>query len=147
VSRPVRPAPLPVGAAPLDVEVRVPADAEAATTMRTVAADLAARAEATLDAVADLRLAVDECCASLVALARPDTRLTCTFSVDEERITVTASVSTTGPTALPTHTLGWYVLSSLTDDLRVLAEAPGSPGQAHRLALRMSVLRTGNPVR
>jgi serine/threonine-protein kinase RsbW len=138
---------LPVGAAPLDVEVRVPANAEAATTMRTVAADLAARAEATLDAVADLRLAVDECCASLVDLARPDTRLTCTFSVDEERITVTASVSTTGPTALPTDTLGWYVLSSLTDHLHVLAEAPGSPGQAHRLALRMSVPRTGTPAR
>ena len=46
--------------------MRIAASTEAAATVRTVAADLAARAEFTLDAVADLRLAVDEACAGLV---------------------------------------------------------------------------------
>jgi serine/threonine-protein kinase RsbW len=124
-----------------DVEVRVVAVPEALVTVRTVAGDLAARAEFPLDAVDDLRLAVDEACTILADLARPDTRLTGTFAVDDDRITMTASVSTTGPTTLPRDTFAWRVLTVLADDVRVLAEAPTVPGEAHRLALRMTLER------
>ncbi len=127
---------------PEDVEVRVPAVPRAVITMRTVAADLAARAEFTLDAVADLRMAVDEACSSLVALARPDTRLTCSFNVGEEHITVTATVRTTGE-RLSTDSFGWRVLTTLADDVRMLSAAPGQPGDPFRLAVRMSVRRLG----
>jgi serine/threonine-protein kinase RsbW len=128
--------------APRDVEVRVVPVPEALVTVRTVAGDLAARAEFPLDSVDDLRLAVDEACTCLAALARPGTKLTVTFAVDDERITMTASVLTTGPTTLPTDTFAWRVLSVLADDVRVLAEAPSSAGEAHRLALRVIVERT-----
>jgi serine/threonine-protein kinase RsbW len=111
--------------------------------MRTVAADLAARAEFTLDAVADLRMAVDEACSSLVALARPDTRLTCSFIVHEEHISVTASVKTTGAERLATDSFGWRVLTTLADDVRMLSAAPGQAGDPFRLALRLSVRRLG----
>ncbi|MDL5160544.1 ATP-binding protein [Actinomycetospora termitidis] len=124
---------------PEDVEVRVPAVPRAVVTMRTVAADLAARAEFTLDAVADLRMAVDEACSSLVPLARPDTKLTCTFILDEERITVTATVLTPGPERLPTDSFGWRILTTLADDVRMLS----STGDPFRLALRLSVRRLG----
>jgi serine/threonine-protein kinase RsbW len=127
--------------APRDVEVRVLAQPEALVTVRTVAGDLAARAEFPLDTVDDLRLAVDEACTCLAGLARPDTKLTVTFTVDDDRITTTASVSTTGPTTLPRDTFAWRVLTVLADDVRVLAEAPPVPGGAHRLALRMTVDR------
>jgi len=130
--------------APRDVEVRVLPVPEALVTVRTVAGDLAARAEFPLDSVDDLRLAVDEACTCLAALARPGTKLTVTFAVDEQRITMTASVLTTGPTTLPTDTFAWRVLSVLADDVRVLAEAPSSVGEAHRLALRVIVERTTN---
>ena len=129
-----------------DVEIRVVAAPETIVTVRTVGGDLALRADFSLDAVDDLKLAVDEACTTLAALARPGTALSCTFSLDEERITVTASVSTLGPTGLPTDTFGWRVLRTLTDDLRVLAEAPDAPGRPHRLALRMSVPRAGAPL-
>ena len=122
---------------PRDVEVRVLAAPEALMTVRTVAGDLAARAEFPLDAVDDLRLAVDEACTCLAELARPGTKLTVTFTVDDDRITTTASVSTCGPTALRRDTFAWRVLTTLADDVRVLAEAPSAPEQPHRLALRM----------
>lgn len=128
---------------PEDVEVRVPADARSVVTMRTVAADLAARAEFTLDAVADLRMAVDEACSSLVTLARPDTKLTCTFILDEERMTVTATVSTYGPERLPTDSFGWRVLTTLADDVRMLSATGDRNGDPFRLALRLSVRRLG----
>jgi serine/threonine-protein kinase RsbW len=127
--------------APRDVEVRVLAVPEALVTVRTVAGDLAARAEFPLDTVDDLRLAVDEACTCLADLARPGTKLTGTFTVDDARITMTASVSTTGPTALDTDSFAWRVLTVLADDVRVLAEAPTAPGDAHRLALRMTIER------
>ncbi|MDD7926924.1 ATP-binding protein [Actinomycetospora chibensis] len=123
------------------MELRVLAQPEALVTVRTVAGDLAARAEFPLDAVDDLRLAVDEACTCLAGLARPGTKLTVTFTVDDDRITVTASVSTTGPTGLPTTTFAWRVLTVLADDVRVLSEAPTAPGEAHRLALRMTLVR------
>ncbi len=128
---------------PEDVEVRVPAVPRAVTTVRSVAADLAARAEFTLDAVADLRMAVDEACSSLVALARPDTRLTCSFNVAEENITVTATVQTTGAERLATDSFGWRVLTTLADDVRMLSAAPGRPGDPFRLAVRLCVRRLG----
>lgn len=131
---------------PEDVEVRVPAVPRAVITMRTVAADLAARAEFTLDAVADLRMAVDEACSSLVALARPDTRLTCSFIVGEDHITVTASVQTTGAERLDTGSFGWRVLTTLADDVRMLSAAPGASGDPFRLVLRLSVQRLGTPL-
>ena len=120
----------------------------ALVTVRTVAGDLAARAEFPLDAVDDLRLAVDEACTCLAGLARPGTKLTVTFTVDDDRITVTSSVSTTGPTGLPTTTFAWRVLTVLADDVRVLSEAPTAPGEAHRLALRMTLVRPalGDPL-
>ena len=134
--------------APRDVEVRVLAQPEALVTVRTVAGDLAARAEFPLDAVDDLRLAVDEACTCMAGLARPGTKLTVTFTVDDDRITVTSSVSTTGPTGLPTTTFAWRVLTVLADDVRVLSEAPTAPGEAHRLALRMTLVRPalGDPL-
>lgn len=126
---------------PRDVELRVHAVPETLVTVRTVAGDLAARAEFPLDAVDDLRLAVDEACTCLADLARPETRLTVTFAVEDDRIMLTASVSTTGPTTLPRDTFAWRVLSTLADEVGVLAEAPAAPGDPHRLALRMTMYR------
>ncbi|WP_433802296.1 ATP-binding protein [Actinomycetospora sp. CA-084318] len=128
---------------PEDVEVRVPAHPRAVVTVRTVAGDLAARAEFTLDAVADLRMAVDEACSSLVSLARPDTKLTCTFILDEERITVTASVSTFGPERLPTDSFGWRVLTTLAHDVRMLSATGDRDADPFRLTLRFSVPSLG----
>ena len=142
MSRPGGTEPLGAQATPHDVEVRVPTTRDAAATVRTVAADLAARAEFTLDAVADLRLAVDEVSATLADLAESGTRLTCSFSVEAEEITVTVSVSTTYRTEPLTTTFGWRILCTLTDDLRVLGEVPGTPGSARRVAVRFSVPRT-----
>ena len=140
-----RPDPYPLDGSepPEDVEVRVPATPRAVVTLRTVAADLAARAEFTLDAVADLRMAVDEACSSLVSLARPDTKLTCTFILHEEHITVTASVSTYGPERLPTDSFGWRVLTTLAEDVRMLSATGDRDSDPFRLTLRLPVPSLG----
>ncbi|MGH3796243.1 MAG: ATP-binding protein [Pseudonocardiaceae bacterium] len=90
--------------------------------VRVVAADLAARADFDLDAVSDLRMAVDEACSTLVTLAQPGSLLCCMLRVDPDRITVTARITGQGSTVISQDTFGWRVLSTLTDEVAVLAE-------------------------
>src|SRR6476619_1967565 len=74
------------------VEVRTSATAALIPTIRAVASDLAARADFDLDAISDLRMAVDEACATLVDVAAPETMLQCTFRVHAEHIEAHAHV-------------------------------------------------------
>lgn len=98
------------------VEVRTAASAALIPTIRAVASDLAARADFDLDAISDLRMAVDEACATLVDLAAPTSTLTCTFRVRAEQIEVKAEVEAaqSGMT-VSTDTFGWRVLQTLAD--------------------------------
>lgn len=106
------------------VEVAVQADAALIPSVRAVAADLAARADFDLDAVSDLRMAVDEACSALVPLAAGGGRLRCGFSVRDGRIDVTCRVPITGSTTLRQDTFGWRVLTTLADDAVVLDADP-----------------------
>ncbi|MEU7813329.1 ATP-binding protein [Pseudonocardia sp. NPDC049154] len=111
------------------VEVRTSASASLIPTIRAVASDLAARADFDLDAISDLRMAVDEACATLVDVAVPGSSLRCTFDVREELIRVHAEVDT-GDAATPvsTDTFGWRVLQTLADEVELEANGSGTVG-------------------
>lgn len=118
------------------VEIRTAASAALIPTVRAVASDLAARADFDLDAISDLRMAVDEACATLVGVAAPGSSLHCTFTVEDERIDVAASVGTVAGTDLPTDSFGWRVLQTLADDVDVRlddGDATGGAGLTIRL--------------
>lgn len=101
------------------VEVRTSATAALIPTIRAVASDLAARADFDLDAISDLRMAVDEACATLVDLAAPSSVLRCTFQIRPERIEVQAEVQAEdADAAVSTDTFGWRVLQTLADDVQ-----------------------------
>lgn len=124
------------------VELQVAADAVWLSAVRLLVGDLAARADFDVDAVADLRLAVDEGCAELLRSARPGSVLTCRFAVYDDRITMTASVPVEGVRTFDTTGFGWRVLSTLADDVEVLT-GDTSSGGSPALALRLGVLRRG----
>ena len=106
------------------VEVRVHADAALIPSVRVVAADLAARADFDLDAVSDLRMAVDEACSALVPLAVEGGQLRCGFTVIDGSIVVVARVPTSTDAVLAQDTFGWRVLSTLADSAEVLDADP-----------------------
>ncbi|WP_308259056.1 ATP-binding protein [Pseudonocardia sp. H11422] len=115
---------------PSTVEVRTTASAALIPTIRAVASDLAARADFDLDAISDLRMAVDEACATLVDVAAPGSRLHCTFRVLPERIQVRAEVeAAAAETTVSTDTFGWRVLQTLADEVAV-QHSPGADGRA-----------------
>lgn len=102
------------------VQVRVGAAPVHLPPLRTVVADLATRADFDLDSVADLRLAVDESAAELIAVAAPGALLTGSYLVDEDQMQVTVSVPAVAGAALRRDSFGWRVLTTLVDEVRVL---------------------------
>ena len=110
---------------PSPVEVRVHADPALIPSVRAVAADLAARADFDLDAVSDLRMAVDEACSALVGLAAEGGQLRCGFTVLAETVVVVARVPVPATTTLRQDTFGWRILTTLTDSAEVLEGDPG----------------------
>lgn len=119
------------------VEVRTSASAALIPTIRAVASDLAARADFDLDAISDLRMAVDEACATLVDVAASSSTLRCTFLVRPERIEVLAEVQAGTPDAVvSTDTFGWRVLQTLADDVTA-HHSPGSDSNGPIVGIRL----------
>jgi serine/threonine-protein kinase RsbW len=72
--------------------------------------------------VEDLRLAVDEAAAELVAIAAADAVLTCTLWLDTGQMEVTASVPSKPGARVRQDSFGWRVLTTLVDEVRVTGE-------------------------
>ncbi len=107
------------------VELRVGASARHLSAVRALAADLAYQLDMNLDAVSDLRLAVDEACSALVQLAAPASVMTCRFAVAHDEIAVRVSVPSAEEQAPSERGFSWQVLTTLADDVR--SEVTNSP--------------------
>jgi serine/threonine-protein kinase RsbW len=70
-----------------------------------------------LDAVEDLRLAVDEACAILAAIALRDVPLTVVFEATRDALRIDAWVPTDPGTDVPRDGFGWAVLQTLVDSV------------------------------
>lgn len=102
---------------PGEIEVRSSARAANIAPVRVVAAELAARADFDVDAISDLRMAVDEACAELVQLAEDGATLSCRFRLSDENMEVTVFTTPRAGTKLSPRSFGWHVLTALVDDV------------------------------
>lgn len=102
---------------PNEVEVRMLAGVARVSTVRAVAADVALRADFDLDAVSDLRLAVDEACATVLTNAKPDGMLICRLLIRQDLVEINATAATFNGTPPPKDTLGWHMLQVLADSV------------------------------
>jgi serine/threonine-protein kinase RsbW len=114
------------------LELKVPTTATQLPAVRAMAADLALRMDYDLDAVEDLRLAVDEACATLSQIAAPDAPLTVVFETSRSGLHIDAWVPTAQGADVPRDGFGWAVLATLVDAVegrRATQEAvPGGDG-------------------
>ncbi len=91
--------------------------------VRGLAETLVLLSDFTLDEVADIRLAVDEVCSTLIAVAAPDTSLNCRFTVGDLELLVRVS-GVAATEGLPDQrSFGWHVLRTLTDEVQAHQEA------------------------
>ncbi|MEV0539957.1 ATP-binding protein [Nocardia salmonicida] len=85
--------------------------------VRGLAETLVLLSDFTLDEVADVRLAVDEVCSTLIAIAAPDTLLTCEFLVGDTELQVRVD-GVAGSQGMPDQrSFGWHVLRTLCDEV------------------------------
>ncbi len=112
------------------VSVSVPPRAEFLALLRTVTGGVASRMRLPLDAIDDLRLAVDEAVALLLSKDRTATRVEMRLEPDD--VELRATVGTDSPVEpWPPHgfetTLAWQVISGLTDDASIARSERGTP--------------------
>jgi serine/threonine-protein kinase RsbW len=121
------------------LELRVPTTPTQLPAVRAMAGDLAMRMDYDLDAVEDLRLAVDEACATLVLVAAADARLTVVFETTRAGLHIDAWVPTAEGTDVPRDGFGWAVLQTLVDNVdgrpATQAEVAGGEGSAAAVAV------------
>jgi serine/threonine-protein kinase RsbW len=118
-----------------DIELRLGAQLVHLPIIRSVAASIAIRADFDLDSIADLRLAVDEACSTLITRATPETVMACRFTVGEDELRFAGEVVSPDEGAPSTNSFGWRVLTTLADDASAWVEPDG---EAHRLHIELS---------
>ncbi len=99
------------------VEIRVAASVTQLPIVRGLAETLVLLSDFTLDEVADIRLAVDEVCSTLIAVALPETSLLCRFTIGEAELLVHVSGIAANEGLPDQRSFGWHVLRTLTDSV------------------------------
>ena len=99
------------------VVLTLPASSAYLSVLRTATAGLAARLDFTLDEIEDLRIAVDEACAMLLAGASTGAELTCRFELESALIRVDMTVPSDNPRVPARDTFAWTVLSALAGEV------------------------------
>jgi serine/threonine-protein kinase RsbW len=107
------------------VELRVAAKLENLAVLRTLVAAVGTFEDLDFDAVADLRLAVDEACTRLIRSAVPDSTLLVVVDPRNDAVVIHASATCKSQDVLAPGSFSWHVLSSLTDDVRTFQDGQG----------------------
>ncbi len=127
------------------VELRVAAALENLAVLRTLVAAVGTFEDLDFDAVADLRLAVDEACTRLIRSAVPGSTLLLVVDPQDDAVVINASTTCKSPDILAPGSFSWHVLSSLTDEVRTFEDGQGTAeGQVFGISLttrRASSLR------
>jgi serine/threonine-protein kinase RsbW len=113
------------------VSIRLPAAGAYLAVLRTTTASLAARLDFTLDEIEDLRIAVDEASALLIAGAVEGADLTSVFEMSADSIHISVSTMTTeggqgSSSSAPTRdSFAWTVLSALAGEVDAWTDPDG----------------------
>ena len=112
------------------VYVSVPPRTEFIALLRTVTGGVATRMQLPLDAIDDLRLAVDEAVAFLLTTDKNATRVEMRLDPDDAELTATIGTDSAielWPPPGYEATLPWQVISGLTDGASITRSERGTP--------------------
>ena len=119
------------------VTIKLPAAGAYLSVLRTATAGLAARLDFTLDEIEDLRIAVDEACAMLLAQAVPGADLECRFALESDSMRVSVGVLTLDGQEPSRDTFAWTVLAALA------GEVDSEAGVDNRVTITLLKRRSG----
>ncbi len=125
------------------VEFRVAAELENLAVLRTLVAAVGTFEDLNLDAVADLRLAVDEACTRLIKSAVEDSTLVLVVRPQDDAVVIEASTTCKTLDILAPGSFSWHVLSSLTDEVRTFQDGQG-PDEGRVFGIAMTTRRVSS---
>ncbi|MGF2944172.1 anti-sigma factor [Mycobacterium sp. Lab-001] len=119
------------------VELRVAARLENLAMLRTLVGAIGTFEDLDFDAVADLRLAVDEVCTRLIRSATPDATLVVVVDPQDEVLVVEATAACITHDVVAPGSFSWHVLTSLADDVKTFHDgrAPDESGSLFGITL------------
>ena len=125
------------------LELRVAATLENLAMLRTLVAAVGTFEDLDFDAVADLRLAVDEACTRLIRSAVPDSTLLLVIDPRDDAVVIDASTTCKSPDILAPGSFSWHVLSSLTDEVSTFQDGRG-PQEGRVFGISMTTRRASS---
>ncbi len=125
------------------IELRVEARLENLAVLRTLVAAVGTFEDLDFDAVADLRLAVDEACTRLIRSAVPDSTLMLVVDPRDDAVVIDASTTCRGPDILAPGSFSWHVLSSLTDEVTTFQDGR-EPEEGQVFGISMTTRRASS---
>ncbi|MEV3901267.1 ATP-binding protein [Mycobacterium sp. NPDC050551] len=126
------------------VELRVAAKLENLAVLRTLVAAVGTFEDLDFDAVADLRLAVDEACTRLIRSAVPDSTLVVAVHPRDTEVVVDASTTCQTTDVLAQGSFSWHVLSSLTDDVQTFQRNGNEAADGQIFGISMTTRRASS---
>lgn len=127
------------------VELRVRATPDQLSVLRALAATIAIHEDFDLDAIADIKLAMDEICTQLIVRAAADAVLVCRLQYFDSTLRVSVSTTTTGVDSLGERSFGWHVLAALTDSIDMRHEPDlADPVSAHVTTMEFTKVKNGS---
>jgi anti-sigma regulatory factor (Ser/Thr protein kinase) len=121
------------------IELRVTATLENLAVLRTLVGAVGTFEDLDFDAVADLRLAVDEVCTRLIRSAVPGSTLEIIIDPHDNELRVEASTTCTNEDVVTPGSFSWHVLTSLADDVQTFKNGHGVFG------VTLTTRRAGSP--
>src|SRR6202048_1876980 len=125
------------------VELRIAARLENLAMLRTLVAAIGTFEDLDFDAVADLRLAVDEVCTRLIRSAIPGATLAIVVDPRDDELVVEASATCDNCDVVTPGSFSWHVLTSLTDDVQTFHDGR-EPDESRVFGISMTARRASS---
>jgi serine/threonine-protein kinase RsbW len=125
------------------VELRVAARLENLAVLRTLVGAVGTFEDLDFDAVADLRLAVDEVCTRLIRSATPGATLAIVVDPRDDELVVEASATCDNYDVVTPGSFSWHVLTSLADDVQTFRDGHASAGGRGIFGVTLTTRRAG----
>jgi anti-sigma regulatory factor (Ser/Thr protein kinase) len=126
------------------IELRVAARLENLAVLRTLVGAVGTFEDLDFDAVADLRLAVDEVCTRLIRSAIPGATLAIVVDPRDDELVVEASATCDNCDVVTPGSFSWHVLTSLTDDVQTFHDNHEPDGGRGVFGVTLTTRRAGS---
>jgi anti-sigma regulatory factor (Ser/Thr protein kinase) len=126
------------------VEFHIAARLENLAMLRTLVGAVGTFEDLDFDAVADLRLAVDEVCTRLIRSATPGATLVMVVDPHDDKLVINASAICRNFDVVTPGSFSWHVLTSLADDVHTYRDGVDSDEGGGLFGITLTTRRAGS---